>query len=135
MKFIQKSLEYRERQADLQNETQELSRLIAIREKLGLPHGDYNLRKQAEAHRYIRKILAILLVAVIFTGCQTQVPSNCIKASRMHRIAKNALKPGKRSGGFFINSHDNTQAFHVAPGKYRTIRNYHLIDSHFIYVP
>jgi hypothetical protein len=132
MKFIQKSLEIQERQADLNNESQELSRLIAIREKLGLPPGDYNLRKQAKKHPL--KTLVILLAIAIFTGCQTQSPENCIKASRMHRISKQTLKPGKHSGGFFL-SHDNTQAFHVSPGKYRVIRNYYLIDNHFIYVP
>jgi hypothetical protein len=134
MKFIQKSLEIQERQADLNNQPLELQRLIAIRENLGLPPGDYNLRKQAEAPRYIRKILAVLAVAVIFTGCQTQSPSNCIKASRMYRIAKNTLKTGKHSGGFFL-MHDSTHAFHVSSGKYRVIRNYYLIDNHFIYVP
>jgi hypothetical protein len=132
MKFIQKSLEYRERQADLHNETKELSRLIAIREKLGLPNGDYNLKPKAKKHPL--KTLVILLAIAIFTGCQTQVPSNCIKASRMYRIAKKTLKTGKHSGGFFL-MHDSTHAFHVSPGKYRVIRNYYLIDSHFIFVP
>ena len=144
MKYIQKALEFRERQADLHNEPRELHRLITLREKLGLPPGDYNLKQQAEKPRYaIRKILAILITIGVLTGYQCtpkihpgkHTPGQSVPRKTLIKIARPWYQATFHYG-FFL-QRDSCEALWVpAPGNPKTeIRKYYLIDNDFIYIP